>query len=555
MQERSVEAALYQEAIHKLSNHFQNNPDGDFFGDNIWDPYAEEFARTATPEEVDTFIDSFPDVYKEGPRQDRKFTYANTIRAYGAVAIYANRDNPELTGHSLEKIGRLEARADYRHQQHELDSRTGRFLVGLYNSLFLGRDTLNIARKYATKEGAYDPATHIWNLAHLASLQKDVELTNDSLSKTWRMCVEARRAQDALSDTLLDHNHSSQADMVIAFSVQRLYPRFPERMEAYCKANGLYLELIESRQAQGLTVPDEYFRCANKTVKAKGSVLFAARLAGAYLTNNEEHKAAKLIGNFSGGSRKYFKELLWRKCAIHSAEIGNYKAAFGHAAKIKDNVDSMGAQNDILQVLIENGDPALYYNTLNTYGSRYRRGTTHAEYTAPMCIKKGDIAGALDLIEREDKDHQALGWIAFTREYIAHEIDNGRGEALNTDAIIAYIENVRDTDRPNDLSFTYGQAYSQLRSAGLIDQANELRIHTQSLRPKEASAFEDHIRQDVTADLIKSKNWLEAMHGDHLANPDDGLHRVKELLLIAGGIHRERMQRKENQSRVEALTA
>jgi hypothetical protein len=95
------------------------------------------------------------------------------------------------------------------------------------------------------------------------------------------------------------------------------------------------------------------------------------------------------------------------------------------------------------------------------------------------------------------------------------------------------------------VSSTYGEIYAQLHDAGLPDQAADIKTYVKSLRPEEAKGFSDYIRKKLTFDLIRSKKWLEAMHGDYLQTPDNGLVSVKELLLVAGSIHRERIRRQQ----------
>jgi hypothetical protein len=542
MQERQIEAALYQEAVYKLSDQFRDYPDG--HPDNPWNTYADEFAADATPDEVDTFIESFPSTYTEQYTTNRGLTPSNVLQAYGAIAISASETNTSLTRHSLRKITDIRMSAE--HQHHDLSTSSIWHLIDLHNRLFAPNVTLDVARGYAHKKDVYDPVAHISNLRHLSGLQEHEEPTNHSLRTTWRMCVAAKNAQANLGEEMADRNSNFYADEIIASGIKRLYARFPERMEAYCKENGLYLELIESMQSQGLAVPSEYFSHARKTVKAKDNAWTATRLASAYVTNNEEHKAGNLIRLFRDTRRTAFKDELWRMYAVRATENGNYRAAFQHIKRIKDFVGAMKARNDVRQVLIESGDPTLYYETLNTYDGKHDSRKTHAEYTVPMCIKNGDIEGAIDLIEREAPTFQPLGWIVFTQEYIDYEISQGRGNELRPDTIITYAERARrDRQNPKALSSTYGEIYAQLHDAGLPDQAADIKTYVKSLRPEEAKGFSDYIRKKLTFDLIRSKKWLEAMHGDYLQTPDNGLVSVKELLLVAGSIHRERIRRQQ----------
>lgn len=542
MQERYIENAIYQEAVHKISNHMLKRPDGFYDSDNIWDIYAEQFAPDATADEIEAFVGSFPDLSK-----DQEASYhllpAHTVQFYGAVAVRATADNPDLQQHSAKKLTHavkyLAASKTPPSMQLVTYTMNGLSAAGK------SAEAIKAAETFAYHDGEYDPRGHARFLRSTAEAFESYASAAAHEKEYWHLsqvAIDTQAKVEAVGKNKL-RPRLGTADAVLHHTITELYKHTDKQQVVdFCQEHQLYPELVAALHAVHDHIPSKTLDKAIDTAAKDGVVGTIKNLAGICVEIGEEARARRLIKRLHKSDQHIFWIELRKNNISQAAQSGDFDTAVRLAKKMHSLPDLLHAINIINEALIENGDTEAFVR-VNKMLPSLGEQTTFSEYTARMAVRAGNIGQALEFASADPNTRTS--WWQLAEDYIHHHTQHNTPESISIDVICSFLENDRHSE-DTDLSFTYAQCFEKLHEGGHIELARELAARFRG-KPGHINRFSSYLRPLAIKDVIKTGDWARAMHGDHLDNPEGGLVLSRHIILIAGGIHRARTQRKQQQ--------
>lgn len=518
-------------------------PGGFYDSDNIWDIYAEQFAPDATPDEIETFTGSFPDLSK-----DQEASYhllpAHAVQFYGAVAVRATIDNPDLQQHGAQKLIRS-AEHLVTTNAYVSPQLVGYIMDGLSAA---GRpaEAIKIAEKLASQGGAYNPQDHARLLRNIAESFELHGISAATYEKDyWELSQTALDTQAQAKATAKNMPRQLYAaDAVLHHTITELY-KHADKQEVvdFCEEHQLYPELVTALHSIHDRVPSKTLDKAIDAAAKYGTADTIKNLAHICIENDDESSARRLIGRLPGNSQHTFWIEVRKNIITQAAQRSDFDTAVHHAKKMDNITDSLRAMEIINKALIEKGDTEAFIR-VNKMLPSFGKQTTYSEYTALMAMRAGDTERALALASA-DSDTRTSWWL-IAKDYLHQHLQNGTPESISIDVVCNFIEIAR-SDSDSDLSFLYAEGFKILHQSGQIELARELAARFKGT-PGHLRNFSSLLRPLAINDVIASGDWGKAMHGDHLQDPEGGLVLSRHIILIAGGIHRARTQRKQQQT-------
>jgi hypothetical protein len=541
MQERQIEAAVYQEAVHKISDHMAKRPNGFYDCDNIWDIYAEQFAPDATPEEIESFVGSLPDTRKDHSPNHHLFP-AHTIQFYGAIAVRATTANPELQRHSAEK---LTAAAHYvRSKEAHMSLQLAQYTMDGLSAAGEAEKTIKMAELFATNDGAYNPRSHTVFL-EMASESFNAHAVSAETHKDeyWLLSQTALETYAKAKVHIRHGELVKPVDKILHHTIAELYAHTDKQeVGTFCNEHKLYPELATALHAAGESIPSELLNEAIACAVKRRTIATIKNLAQICVEQDDEASAKKLIRCLPKNEQQPYWLDLRKNSIKHAVQNGDIDTALLHVDKIHNYGSQIKAMQIVNEALIANGDIDAYIAINRKFsGDVEQPHETFSRDTARMAVRAGNIARALELASADEESGNSWGQLA--EEYIAHHIRNNTPDSISIDVVRSFIENTR-YDENTDLSSGYVECFKMLRKAGQSELAQELASQFQDT-PERVERFAYLLRPLAIKDTIATGNWLEAMHGNHLENPEEGLVQSRYVILIAGGIHRQRTRRKQ----------
>lgn len=546
MQELQIEAAVYQEAVHKISKHMTAiRPEGFIDGDNIWDIYAEQFAPDATPEEIESFVESFPDLSR-----DQESSYhllpAHAVQFYGAVAVRATANNPELQEHSAQKLATA---ANYLCTKKAYTSL--QLIKYTTDGLSAGgkpAEAIKMAEVFSQPNGKYDPEDHIISLRIVAeSFEAHGISAAEYEDDYWQLAETAIDVYAKARAQVGNRRRPKSVDGVLRHTMTELYAHTDrQRVSQFCEEHELHTELVAALHAASEPVPAKLLDKAIHTAIKHETTDTIKTLVQICIERDDEPSAHKIITGLPKSSWRPHQVEIRQNVIAQAAKNGDFDTAIRHINKIKDTVKVMDAVNILNDALIASGDIDAFIEVNNRLSLYVNPGTTFSRHTARMAIFAGDTSRALDLIHADPSAKSDGSWWQFARDYIDMHVRSGTPESISIDVVCNFLETTR-LNEDTDMSFVYAQCFERLHEAGQLDLARELATRFQA-KSHHLKSFTRRLRPLAIKDVIASGNWLEAMHGNHLEDPEGGLILSRHIILIAGGIHRARTRRKQTQA-------
>lgn len=546
MQELQIEAAVYQEAVHKISKHMTAiRPEGFIDSDNIWDIYAEQFAPDATPDEIETFVDSFPDLSRDQESSYRLLP-AHAVQFYGAVAVRATANNPELQEHSTQKLATA---ANYLGIKKAYASLP--LLRYTTNGLSAGgkaAEAIKMAKVFSQPNGNYDPEDHIISLRIVAESFKIHGISATAYEDAyWQLAETALHAYAEARAQLGKRRYPKPVGGILCHTMTELYAHTDkQRVSQFCEEHELHTELVAALHAAGEPVPTKLLDKAIDTAIERETMDTIKTLAQICIERDDEPSAHKIITGLPKDLREPHWIEIQQNVIARAAKNGDFDTAVKHINKIKDIVKAMDAINILNDALVANGDIDTLIEVGSKLTSRISQGTTFSRHTARMAIFAGDTGRALELVHTDPSAKSDGSWWRLAYDYIDKHVQDGAPESISVDVVCNFLETTR-LNEDTDMSFVYAQCFERLHEAGQLDLARELATRFQT-KPHHLKSFTRRLQPLAIRDVIASGNWLEAMHGNHLEDPEGGLILSRDIILIAGGIHRARTRRKQTQA-------
>ena len=525
MQESRVEAAIFKEVTYKLSDSLQHEQ---FMAHEAFEPYAEQYAPDATPDEIDSLLCSFP-VVTHGPRGHlERIHYSSLVGLFGELALSAG-DNQELRDHSLWQISEAETIQTIHGGKLSLPASSYHMIV--HARLGNIDKALDLAKQHAAKDPAQEMSSAERILQDLTAHNRDTAPAVIQLGEAVQTAKSAWEAQTG----------KPTYSKVVSDSMVKLYATNPAEVTAFCEEYKLHTDLVLAMQAHGESVPLKLLKQAEHSVPA--TFIEKLQLMTALVQGNRRKGIAELgkASNLGILARDY-KDSLAAIRAKHQASLGNYDNALLATRGIKKIAPRMEATTSVRDAIIATGDVELYRTLTEVHNIQYG---SFAYYAVPMCMRKGDYDTAIQIIQAEKPLYHINAWLQFVKGYIDYEVANDRGTHITADTITGYLERAEDPSNLLKQSHSYAEVYGALREHGLMSTAHALKEHVKQRDDEMYKVFRSYIRTYIKKDLLASGNWLEAMHGDYLSNPQEGLRYPSDLLLVMGGIHRERLRRKQ----------
>ena len=531
MQERYAESAVFQEAIYKLHHIIVGRPEGFHYG-NTWESYAQEFAPDANPDEVESFVRHFPPIDVDQKDTLVRLPASHVVQWYGALALHSAGVNQPLHEHSLQAITSTQAHLERTHQQSSVSREAVNQLLAVYCQTNNLDKVLPTADQYATT------LSHMQNyLRHAISTldQHNIPVPAED-SFLWQTANVLAMPSDDNNDECISSLHSE----AIASCMARLYGQTDKNaLLAYAKTNAILPEFVRAAHQAGEAVDASVFMQAVSTALSTRTNQTLGELA-AQADAPAQRRIRKLAWwTKSNINYELFKKHLFMAKALQAAHQGDFVQAFAYSKKSKFDL----ATRRIEDTIIANGDPVLYQAVCKTNNRRARTHSTFSDITAPMFARAGNLEAAVEAINNDNKTMQYNGWSNMLQAHIQQEIARNSGDDIKVDHLMAFVEQSCSPHVAKWLGNLFADCYRAFGEAGRFDLAKDIREKTLAKFPDFATEFGRQTRDVHIMEVITSGNWLEAMHGPHLAHPDEGLGRAEHLLLVAGGIHHERLRR------------
>lgn len=545
MQELQIEAAVYQEAVHKISEHMTKRPHGFYDTDNIWDIYAEQFAPDATPDEIESFVESFPDIRK-GQEVARHLLPAHVVQFYGAVAVRATTDNPALQRHSAQKLVEGAKQLPSSIGLSYIPSQLIGYALGGLGAVGETEQAIALAETFA-QQGGYSHRQHISNLEQVADAFKNQAVSaathEDDYWKLSRTALDAYGEAKNLPAKQRAHLNTRSVDAVLRYTMTELYAQADkQKVIDFCEKHALYFELASALNAAGESIPGEILDKAIAIATKQESTPTIKHLAQVCVEQDDEARARRLIKSIP----KHNQALYWAELRMnvirYAAQNGDFDTAIQQTSKLEDE-KQFDALHVIHEALLATGDVDTFIAVSNKLVPDKKWSGNFSQDTARMAIRAGDTGRALQLAHEDARAGHKSGWWHLADEYILHHVQSGTPESISITIVCSILESAR-YDENTDMSFVYTQCFKKLHQAGQFELAKEL-AHRFQGTPQHLKTFSANLRPLAIKDVIETGDWLRAMHGDHLENPEAGLVQSRYIVLIAGGIHRARTQRKQ----------
>lgn len=546
MQEQQIEAALFQEASLKLSRYVLDRTSPSIY-DDVWDVYASHFAADADPDEVDSFVESLPSIADTNNVIVNHLPPSHAVQLYGSLALRAC-DNVLLRDHSTRQLTRIQAIESRDTSLPEIAPVPRKLLLEAIARNVGPETAVTMARSVATRNQEYRPNKHLSILEDVAEIFETLDISDKSVREAyWQLCDEALAAQTASAKA---KGYSHVADAVMEIAIPRLYTTDEKsRVIHYCDEHDLHPELALALHKNGEQPGLPLLRKAADSVFSRQTFTFTGRsVAKLYITYGHQKAAESMLKRARGKAAPTLADAVWTDSAVHAASQGDIEQALKYIRKISDTLCAKPqAVAQIVDLFVKRGDMQRFREIQDTH--KLTSHNAHVQAIIEMTMEHGNLDQAIAIIEQEELEYRNTAYRHLAHTYVRHHVKQKTPEAIEVPTILNLLEKYGNK---TSAIFDYGCCYDILYNSGYTGPAKELREAFYEKHPDLAPGFNKTIRNTITQGHIAAGDWLNAMHGDHLDDPEYGLAQSKYLVLVAGGIHRARKQRKQQQEAQEA---